>query len=180
MDTVLFFYGGFEPLLRIVMIGTLAYFSLLFLLRISGKRTLAQLNAFDFIITVAIGSTLGRLITAKGVSLAECIVAFSTLILLQYLVSWSTVHFSTVESWVTANPSLLYFQGQFLHKAMRDQRVTQSQILAVVRKNKIGSMQDVEAVILESTGAIAVIKKETVSHYSDASALSDVPKLHNE
>ena len=85
MDKVVFFYGGIEPLIRIVVVGTLAYLSLLILLRISGKRTLAQLNAFDFVITIAIGSTLGRLITAKGVSLAESVMAFLTLISLQYL-----------------------------------------------------------------------------------------------
>ncbi|MES1026405.1 hypothetical protein ABN584_26250 [Gloeocapsa sp. BRSZ] len=90
---MLFFYGGVEPLIRIVVVGTLAYFSLLILLRISGKRTLAQLNAFDFVITIAIGSTFGRLITAKSVSLAESITAFFTLIFLQYLVSWLTTHF---------------------------------------------------------------------------------------
>ncbi|MCD8489552.1 MAG: hypothetical protein LRZ84_23150 [Desertifilum sp.] len=52
MDSVVFFYGGFEPLIRIVMVGTLAYLSLLSLLRVFGKRTLAQLNAYDFIITM--------------------------------------------------------------------------------------------------------------------------------
>ena len=76
MDNIVFFHGGMEPLLRIVVVGTLAYFSLIFLLRLLGKRTLAQLNAFDFVITIAIGSTLGRLITAKGVSLTESITAF--------------------------------------------------------------------------------------------------------
>ena len=50
MDNVVFLYGGIEPLVRIVVVGTLAYFSLIILLRILGKRTLAQLNSFDFVI----------------------------------------------------------------------------------------------------------------------------------
>ncbi|MGF1591196.1 MAG: DUF421 domain-containing protein [Pleurocapsa sp.] len=178
MNDVVFFYGGIEPLVRIVVIGTLAYFSLLILLRISGKRTLAQLNAFDFVITIAIGSTFGRLITAKGVSLAESVTAFFTLIFLQYLVSWLTVRSSAFDNFITASPSLLYYQGQFLRKAMQEQRVTQSQLLAVVRENKISSLQDVEAIVLESAGTLAVIKKEIDGEQANASALSNIPGIY--
>lgn len=177
MDNVVFFYGGIEPLIRIVVIGSLAYFSLIVLLRISGKRTLAQLNAFDFVITIAIGSTLGRLITAKGVSLAESVTAFFTLIFLQYLVSWLTVRSSVFDNLVTANPSLLYFQGQFLRKAMKEQRVTQAQLLAVVRENKIGSLGHVEAIVMESAGTIAIIKKETSKETPISSVLSNIPGI---
>lgn len=179
MDKVVFFYGGIEPLIRIVVVGTLAYFSLVILLRISGNRALAQLNAFDFVITIAIGSTLGRLITAKGVSLAESIVAFVTLLGLQYVVSWLTVRSSAFKNLVTANPSLLYFRGQFLRKAMQEQRVTQAQLLASVRENRIGSLDDVEAIVIESTGTIAVIKKETTGEQTDCSALSNIPKINH-
>lgn len=174
MTDVVFFYGGIEPLIRIVVIGSLAYFGLLILLRISGKRTLAQLNAFDFVITIAIGSTLGRLITAKGVSLAESVTAFLTLICLQYLVSWLTVRSSAFNNLVTASPSLLYFRGQFLRKTMQQQRITQAQLLAVVRGNRIGSLEAVEAIVMESAGTIAVIKKETSGETSDSSVLSNI------
>ncbi|MGF1676824.1 MAG: DUF421 domain-containing protein [Rivularia sp. (in: cyanobacteria)] len=177
MDDVVFFYGGIEPLIRIVVVGSLAYFSLIILLRISGKRTLAQLNAFDFIITIAIGSTLGRLITAKGVSLAESVTAFLTLICLQYLVSWLTVRSSAFDNLVTANPSLLYFRGQFLPKVMQQQRVTKAQLLAVVRENRIGSLQEVEAIVMESAGTIAVIKKGTDGQ-ADSSVLGNIPRIN--
>ena len=179
MDKVVFFYGGIEPLIRIVVVGTLAYISLLILLRISGKRSLAQLNAFDFVVTIAIGSTLGRLITAKGVSLAESVIAFLTLISLQYVVSWLTVRSSPFQNVVTASPSLLYFRGQFLRKAMQQQRVTQAQLLAAVRENRIASLQNVEAIVMESTGTIAVIKKETLGEQTDISALSNIPEINS-
>lgn len=178
MQNVVFFYGGIEPLIRTVVVGSLAYLSLLSLLRIFGKRTLAQLNAFDFVTTIALGSTLGRLITAKSVSLAESVTAFLTLIFLQYLISRLTVRSPAFENIVTASPSLLYFRGQFLHKAMQEQRLTQAQLLAVVRENRIGSLQDVEAIVMESAGTIAVIKKGTAGELSDISALSNIPEIN--
>lgn len=177
MDNVAFFYGGIESLIRIVVVGTLAYLTLIVLLRVSGKRILAQLNAFDFVITIAIGSTLGRLITATGVSFAESITAFFTLLFLQYLISWLTVRSPAFENMVTASPSLLYFRGQFLRKAMREQRVTQAQLLAVVRENRIGSLQEVEAIVMESAGTIAVVKKETAGSNPETSALSNIPGM---
>ncbi|MEM1291769.1 MAG: YetF domain-containing protein [Cyanobacteria bacterium P01_H01_bin.162] len=174
MNQIVFFYSGSEPLIRIVFVGSLAYFSLVLLLRISGKRSLAQLNAFDFVVTVAIGSTLGRLITAKGTSLAEGITAFLTLLLLQYLVSWLTVRSSAFADLVTADPSLLYFRGQFLPTAMRAQRVTQSQLLAVVRQHQVVSLSAVEAIVMESAGTIAIIPKAADGTPADAVVLGNV------
>ncbi len=51
------FYDNLSGLLRVLVVGPLAYVWLIATLRITGKRTLAQLNAFDFIVTVAFGST---------------------------------------------------------------------------------------------------------------------------
>jgi uncharacterized membrane protein YcaP (DUF421 family) len=178
MDNVVFFYGGIEPLVRIVVVGTLAYFSLIILLRISGQRTLAQLNSFDFVITIAIGSTLGRLITAKGVSLAESVTAFFTLIFLQHLVSWLTIQSSLINNLVTATPSLLYFRGQFLRKAMQEKRVTHAQLLAAVRDNRIGSLDHVEAIVMETAGTISVIKKASTDSPDAVSALSNIQGIH--
>lgn len=66
-----FFFNGWQPIVRIVVVGTLGYVTLILLLRVSGKRTLAQLNSFDFIITVALGASFGRILTARTVALAE-------------------------------------------------------------------------------------------------------------
>lgn len=176
MSDIAFFNVESEALLRIVVVGSLAYFSLIILLRISGKRTLAQLNAFDFIITVAIGSTLGRLMTAKNVSLAESITAFFTLISLQYLVSWITVRSETFNYLVTTTPKLLYFRDRFLYKAMQEQRVSKAQLLAVVRNNRIGSLQEVDAIVMESAGTITVIKQSTIHSSKEASTLQDIPE----
>ena len=56
------FFNSWYDLFRVVVVGTLAYAALMVILRTSGKRTLAKLNAFDFIVTVALGSTLGPVV----------------------------------------------------------------------------------------------------------------------
>jgi hypothetical protein len=83
MTDVTFFFSGWEPLVRIVIVGIAMYVALVVFLRISRSRTLSSMNAFDFIVTVAIGSAFGRALTAKAVALAETVVAFGLLVALQ-------------------------------------------------------------------------------------------------
>ncbi len=74
------FFQNWSGLLRTVVVGVLAYVALVALLRVSGKRTLSKMNAFDFVVTVALGSTLATILLSKNVALAEGVVAFAVLI----------------------------------------------------------------------------------------------------
>ncbi|WP_372867544.1 hypothetical protein [Planomicrobium okeanokoites] len=85
MDTLLF--DGWKSILRIVIMASLAYPFLIVLLRISGKRSITNVNIFDFIITVTYGATLSSVITSEKVSFADGVAVLSMLTLLQYIVS---------------------------------------------------------------------------------------------
>jgi len=87
MMQVNFFFAGWEPILRILVVGVAMCVALVVFLRISGSRTLSTMHVFDVIITVAIGSSFGRARTASGVALAEALVAVVLLIGLQYAVA---------------------------------------------------------------------------------------------
>jgi uncharacterized membrane protein YcaP (DUF421 family) len=89
MDGVLFHSS--TVLLRTVVAGILAYVALVAILRISGKRALAKLNAFDFVVTVALASALANIILNQDVSVAGGVLAFALLIGLQFLITWSSL-----------------------------------------------------------------------------------------
>ncbi|WP_312912855.1 DUF421 domain-containing protein [Natronosalvus caseinilyticus] len=110
------------------------------------------MNAFDFIVTVAIGSVFGQALTAKSVALAEALVAFGLLVAIQYMVTWIQIRWPFFSRVVTSPPSLLYFRGKFIDESMRRQRVTKSEVQTTVRKKKFGSLDEVETVVLESGG----------------------------
>src|SRR5688500_1869061 len=99
-------WGG---LFRVLIVGVLAYAALVLMLRTSGKRTLSKMNAFDFIVTVALGSTLATVVLSKDVALAEGVLAFALLVLLQYAVTWSAVRSRAFREVIKAEPALLYF-----------------------------------------------------------------------
>ncbi|WP_017730320.1 DUF421 domain-containing protein [Nafulsella turpanensis] len=180
MDKVNFFFSGWEPILRIFVVGTLAYIILIILLRISGKRTLAQMSGFDFVITIAIGSTFGRLITAKGVSLAESAAAFVLLIFLQYIMAYLDVKWPSFSKVLKSDPSLLFYRGKFLDGNLHQNRVTRKELLGVIRQKGIGSMEEVEAIVLEPAGKWSVIPKSSAAGEGEGSSLRNVEGVQRE
>lgn len=144
---------------------------MIFLLRISGKRTLSKWNSFDFIVTIAFGSILASIFLSTDVSLAQGVLAIGILVLLQFVITWISVRSNIFKGWIKAEPTLLLFQGELQHNALRHQRVTKGEVLAALRQKGIAGVEDVEAVILETDGSFSVIKK---LKDSSASALVDV------
>lgn len=157
MTDATFFFSGWEPLVRIVVVGTAMYVALVTFLRISRSRTLSSMNAFDFVVTIAIGSTFGRALTAKDVALSEAVVAFGLLVGLQYAVTWTQVRWPLFGRVITNPPTLLYFRDEFIDEELRRQRVAKSEIRSAVRKKRFGSLEEVEAVVLESNGEFSVV-----------------------
>lgn len=151
------FFDGWQGIARTVLVGTLAYLALVLLLRATGKRTLSKLNAFDLIVTVALGSTLATVLLSEDVALAEGVTALALLIGLQWLITWLSVRSQRVSHWVKAEPRLLFLEGRFLSEAMKRERVTEDELRAAVRSQGIGRMEQVVAVIMESDGGLNVI-----------------------
>jgi len=153
------FFDTWQDLFRILIIGIVSYVYLMIILRISGKRTLSKLNAFDLIVTVALGSTLSSVIVNKSISLTEGFLAMTLLVLLQYLVAYSTIRSKKIKSFIKAEPRLLFYEGDFRDDAMEDERIAKDEIMQVVRQQGMQEMDKVAAVILETNGKISVISK---------------------
>ena len=153
------FFDGWAPILRTLVIGSLAFIALIILLRFSGKRTLSKMNAFDFIVTIAFGSTLASALTSQRVSLAQGVAALALLIFLQWVATWLAVRSTWFSRMIKAEPTLVFFQGSYLSDTMRKQRVTKEEILAAMRQNGIAEPTQVSAVIVETEGSLSVIKE---------------------
>ena len=154
-----------------LVIGTLAYAALVLLLRVTGKRTLSKMNAFDLVVTVALGSTLATVLLSKDVALTEGVLAFVLLILLQFAITWLSVRSERVQALVKAEPRLLLHHGRLLHGALRRERMTEEEVRAAVRSQGIASLNEVAAVVLETDGSISVLRR---AEEGRASALANV------
>ena len=149
-----------DSFFRIITVGILAYIGLVLFLRIAGKRILSKLNAFDLVITIALGSTLSTILLDSSISLPEGLTVFALLILLQYIISFCAIRFNWFNKLIKSEPKLLYLNGEFLKKSMKDERITEFEIVQVIRKKGLGAIEEAKAVVLETDGSLSVISSE--------------------
>jgi uncharacterized membrane protein YcaP (DUF421 family) len=166
-------FDGWNSIWRTLLIGVFAYLSLVALLRVSGKRTLSKLNAFDLVITVAFGSTLASALTSQQVSLAQCVTAFALLVILQFIFTWLAVRSNRIQSLIKASPTMLFYKGEFLYNIMKKERVTEEELRAVVRENGSASMEDIAAIVMETDGSFSVIQKIQNGEYGSLRNLDE-------
>lgn len=165
------FFHSWEGLIRAATSTVLAYVALVAMLRISGKRTLAKMNAFDFIVTVALGSTFATVALSKDIALAEGALVFGLMIGMQFAITWLSVRFGIVKDLVASQPVLLVYKGKVLPGVMKKERILMKDLYAAIRKKAIADLKDVDAVVLETTGDLTVIPSMSLT---DARTLGNV------
>lgn len=164
-------FDSWADVARILLVGAASYTTLVVVLRISGKRTLGQLNVFDFVVTVALGSTLATIVLSSDVSWFDGFTALALLAALQLLVAWISARWPRARNFFTSEPALLLVDGRFRHEALRRNRLTESEVRQAVRMKGTGDLSKVRAVVLETNGKLSVI---TSGKYGDGSALAEV------
>jgi uncharacterized membrane protein YcaP (DUF421 family) len=165
------FFDNWSGLIRTAVIGIVAYAALVFLLRVSGKRTLSKMNAFDFVITVALGSTLATVLLSEDTALTKGVLALALLIFLQFMITWLSVRSKTISRLVKAEPRFLFRNGEFMWQAMKSERINEGEILQAMRSQGVPDKEQVQAVVLESDGSLSILCKTPDAH---ATVLSDV------
>jgi uncharacterized membrane protein YcaP (DUF421 family) len=164
-------FDSWSDLARVLIIGASAYVTVVVILRLSGKRTLAKLNAFDLVVTVALGSTLATILLSSDVSWTEGALALALLAGLQTAVAWVTSRWPVARNWVTARPTLLVRDGAPLEPAMRARRVSMDEVRQAVRSSGSGDVSSVAAVVLESDGSLSIVPAQK---FGNGSALEGV------
>ncbi|RIV92761.1 DUF421 domain-containing protein [Aurantiacibacter xanthus] len=159
-------FDDIANLIRTLVLGVCSYGSLIVALHLSGKRTLAKLNAFDLVVTVALGSTLATILLSKDVTLAQGALALVSLVLLQYVIAWLSVRFDTIERLAKSEPAVLLRDGKIIDDALRRERVTVDEIKAALRGEGLGDFQLAALVVLETDGSLSVVPKSSAGSRS--------------
>lgn len=168
-------FDSWAEILRVVVVGSASYASVVILLRFSGKRTLGQLNAFDFLVTVAFGSTLATILLSQDVAFFEGLTALAVLAGLQFAVAWASAHVPAARSVVASKPAALVVSGEIQYSQLRKNRLSESEILQAIRATGAGDVADVAAVVLETNGKISVIPKSKLGNGSALRGVTGMP-----
>lgn len=167
-------FSSWMSLLRILVIGTLAYFALVALLRYFGKRALAKMNTFDIVVTIAMGSALASSVLSQQVALADGVAAFLLLLVLQRSFAALAVKLGWFGKYLKAQPSLLIYRGVILWDTVRKEKLTEVEIYGGLRSNGVAALEDVLAMVLESDGSFSVLKKSAAEDGQLPFTLKDV------
>ncbi len=157
------FIGSWEGFARTVVFAILGYLAFVLIVKMSGNRTLSRMNTFDFILSIAIGSLLGRTILAKDVALEEGVAALVVLILMHLLFVQLSVRHQTIRSLVQPEPELLVYNGTYLEERMHKNRVVKNDIQEALRHHGVASLDEVDAVVLENDGRFSVVIKKEIA-----------------
>lgn len=157
------FFDNIDKLGRIVLTTVMVYVLIVLVTKVSGKRSTSQLNNFDWVVTVMIGSLGASTILLKNIPFIEGASSILVLYLLQFLVTKYASISPQFSSFILSEPRIVFYQGQFLPDAMRDERLTRQEIECAMRSDGVNSFDDVEAIVFESDAKLTIIPKPSQS-----------------
>lgn len=165
------FFSGWVELVRTIVVGALAYLAVVLLLRGAGKRALTKMRAYDFVVTVALGSSLATALLSSQVKLDKAVVGVALLLGLQRLFAWLSTRSRWFHDLVNNQPTLVFHRGRMLTGAIESLNLTPDEIMAAARSQGQGNLEEIEAVVVETDGGFSVIPRQD---NGTASALSNV------
>jgi uncharacterized membrane protein YcaP (DUF421 family) len=146
------------------------YLFLWAIVRISGRRTLGEMTAFDFVLFLIIGGATQRAITGQDYSLTNAFILVATFITIEIGLSLIERDSPLMRRILNATPTILVENGHVLAYRMRRARVTEDNILEAARRlHGLERMDQIKYAILEPSGDISIVPNKESSHAESAS-----------
>jgi uncharacterized membrane protein YcaP (DUF421 family) len=140
--------------------GVAVYLFLLLMLRVAGKRTLAQITTFDFVLLLTISEAAQPALTGSNPTMLDSGIVVMTLIALSILMSWLKERSKVLDRILDDVPLLIVADGKPLADRMAKARIDEGDILDAARETQgIERMDQIRHAILERNGKISIIPK---------------------
>ena len=145
----------------VVIRAALMYCFLLFITRVVGRRELSTLEPFDLILLIVLGDLIQQGVTQSDYSFTGLMLAAGTIAIMQTSVSWIGYRSPQKAGLVLeGEPIVIVQDGKCLERNTKRERIRKEEVLESARKNGIGSLDEIEWGILETSGEMTFIKKQ--------------------
>ena len=146
--------------LRAIFLFTFIYL----LTRVIGRRELSSLEPFDLILLIVLGDAIQQALTQDDYSVTGAVIVVSTLAILQVLTSYLGFRFPTLRPLLEGDPVVVVQDGKPIDKNLRRERLAVEEVLEEARTQaQISSLDEIEWAILETSGNISFVKKNSSS-----------------
>lgn len=148
------------PWWHFVLRAVAVYAMVMVLIRLSGKRAVGQFTPFDLVMLILIGNAVQNGLNGGDNSLTGALLLAGCLIVLNFIVAWSTARFQRVEQVVEGVPKVLARNGTVFHDVLRHELVSLDDFHKALRMNNLADVEDVALALLETNGSISVVTRE--------------------
>lgn len=147
-----------EILLRILILSSVTLLGIICLVRIIGLRTFSKMTAFDFVATIAVGSLLANAATSTSWSAYwQASGAIVVILATQAALALWRQRTAIAPHLLENEPLLLLRDGIWIESALKKTRTTKADIWGKMREANVLKLENVRAVILETTGDVSVL-----------------------
>ena len=146
----------------IVVRSSVMFAAIFLLLRLMGKREMAQMTPFDVVLLVVLGDLIQQGVTHNDFSLTGAVLAIGTIGFWSLVLNWLSFRFRWAEKLLDGKPSVVIRDGELLKENLARNRITRSEIESEMRLAGIARLGDVAWAILEPDGKISFIRREEV------------------
>ncbi len=144
------------PLLEKIIRPVIVYLALILLLRVFGKRELAQLNPFDLVVLLSLSNTVQNALIGNDNSVAGGLVGALTLLAINWMVVRLLYNSPKLERIVEGTDETLILNGHIDHAAMRKEMLSQDELLAVIHRQGFDDFDEVEECSIGPNGQFYV------------------------
>ena len=148
------------PILEKILRPVIVYFALLLMLRVFGKRELAQLNPFDLTVLMMLSNTVQNAIIGNDNSLSGGLIGALTLLIVNYVVVRFVFRHQRLDQIVAGKPTVLITDGKIIQDALKRELVTEGELRVAASRQGIGDLANVESCVLEPGGVLLFDAKE--------------------
>jgi uncharacterized membrane protein YcaP (DUF421 family) len=152
-------FGLSVPVLEKILRPAMVYFFLVLVLRVFGKRELAQLNPFDLVVLLSLSNTVQNAIIGNDNSLTGGLVGAFSLLGINYLVVRYLFRHRRLDQLFEGKPTVLIQQGHIIKKALAQELLTRAELMTVLHRQGFDSLTEVETCTLEPGGTFYIQRK---------------------
>jgi uncharacterized membrane protein YcaP (DUF421 family) len=144
-----------------VLRGVAVYVFLLLIFRLSGKRSLAQVTTFDFVLILIIAETTQQALLGNDFSVTNSFLLIVTLLGLDIALSLLKQRWRRLDTWLEGTPLIIVENGKPLTDRMRKSRVDENDVLTAARELQgLERMDQIKYAVLERSGGISIVPKQ--------------------
>lgn len=136
------------------------YIFLLTVFRLSGKRTLAQITTFDFVLLLIVGEATQQALLGEDYSLTNAAIIISSLVGFDVMVSLIKRQIPSLSRWLDGTPLVIFKDGNLIKERAGKERLEESDVLEAARSSHgLKSLDEIDYVVLEKNGSLSVVPK---------------------